>query len=241
MALNIPHQREFFYKKHWTPEMDMLLIQTIVQKKKQVQWGEKVVPDHFIHKATSAIQKEFGCGFTWAETYERFLLLESRYHCFKEVIDTIFKKNKLAEAYYHNGESIFEELTMLFGEEQVKAKDDEQTVIILSDSSDKAPLDDPVISPLQAWSEEVNSPVWQTKEKTRRKLFVDADHASDRCSTNEKKIHLYTVGLEGKMETKVVGVQQLKRSEVASEPKYSPQGSSCASCSPIGWRAHLDA
>ncbi|KAL1553172.1 hypothetical protein AAHA92_13880 [Salvia divinorum] len=219
MALNIPHQREFFYKKHWTPEMDMLLIQTIVQKKKQVQWGEKVVPDHFIHKATSAIQKEFGCGFTWAETYERFLLLESRYHCFKEVIDTvgafwevrsnvvvathqvwrqIFKKNKLAEAYYHNGESIFEE--------QVKAKDDEQTVIILSDSSDKAPLDDPVISPLQAWSEEVNSPVWQTKEKTRRKLFVDADHASDRCSTNEKEIHLYTVGLEGKMETKVVGV-----------------------------------
>ena len=137
------------------------------------------------------------------------------------------QKNKLAEAYYHNGEPIYDELVTLFGDEQAKVEEDEQTLIILSDSSDKAPLHAPVISPLQALSEEVNSPVWPVKEKARRKLFEDPDHVSDRCSTNEKEI-------------KAIGLLQLKHSEVASKPYYSPQGSSCASCSPIGWRANLD-
>ena len=133
------------------------------------------------------------------------------------------QKNQLAEAYYPNGEPIYQELVTLFGDEQAKVGEDEQTLIILPDSSDKAPLHAPVISLLQAWSEEVNSPVWLAKEKIRHKVFVDSDHDSDRCQTNVKDVHSYTVGPNDQMEIKAVGLLQLKLLEVASKPYYSPK------------------
>lgn len=75
------------------------------------------------------------------------------------------QKNKLAETYCQNGKPIYQEPVTLLGDEQVEGGEDEQTLIILSDSSDKAPLHAPVISPLQAWSEKVNSMYGQLKRK----------------------------------------------------------------------------
>ncbi|KAL1555889.1 hypothetical protein AAHA92_11576 [Salvia divinorum] len=256
MALNIPQQSHFFYKRNWSPTADGILIKVLIQKKKELNWHGEIIPEIVIEQATKAIEMGINLCFTSEEINERLVFLESRYRCFKEVVKTpgtfwdfpsnivdatdsvwktIFTKNKLASAYYHKGEPIFNELACLFGENDVKLEKT-TTVIILSETVDNVHVAEPAISHIQCSSEEVNSPMVEAKPNLRRKLFVDANYVDDEGSTTEKDNEADKECQEKNMEMKTQKKGTLRQQLESPQPYASPGGSSCASNSPYIWR-----
>lgn len=88
MALNIPKQSHFFYKNNWSPAADVILVEFLFQKKKELNWHGELIPEFVIEQASKAIEMGIDFCFTSKEINERLVFLESRYRCFKQVVKT---------------------------------------------------------------------------------------------------------------------------------------------------------
>ncbi|KAL1540814.1 hypothetical protein AAHA92_25112 [Salvia divinorum] len=128
MALIVPPHNTFFYKSNWKPEVDSLLLRTVIRKKHDSQCKEPMFPRIFFQEAATVIEKDTSYIFVWDELYERLLFLNHHYTSFKELVKVqathwnvhahtvsaadkvwkaILKKNKLAAAYYYRDEPEF--------------------------------------------------------------------------------------------------------------------------------------
>ncbi|KAL1549623.1 hypothetical protein AAHA92_17703 [Salvia divinorum] len=236
--MNIPLQLCFLYKKCWTPEIDTVLVDTIVRLKDQTKWVLTEFPNYFFFTAAKEIKNLRGTCFTEDELRKRVKFMQVRYQTFKEIINhegafwdmpsksvivaddvwiKIFKKNAFAAAYYYNHEPLYNKLVMLFGMEDVKIED-EKEVIVISETTEKLPTEDTNYFTYDEGSEEVNSPFIFPSPNVRRKLFVEDGDQTDREST--------TLGRD-----RVLPKPPL----VPSGKEKSSRASSCASTSPIGW------
>ncbi|KAL1554874.1 hypothetical protein AAHA92_15382 [Salvia divinorum] len=235
MSMKIPNQDAFFYKGSWSPEVDDKLLSTI-------------------------IRLELGCNFTRIEIHQRVTLLESRLRTFKEILATpgicwdlsqkaiianevvwnkIFQQNPFGRAYYHRDEPEFSRLVSLFRLSNVQVKGAPE-VVVISDSTafvnHSTCMKIEVVEDL----EEVNSPMFGGSWKAKRKLFNDdmeledgVNNSLDRESTNVMTLLCpapHFDGLKNKIENRP---PRRYPSPVRRLPQASPNGTSCASWSPL--------
>ncbi|KAL1553436.1 hypothetical protein AAHA92_14113 [Salvia divinorum] len=156
MAHNLPPQSSFLYASNWTPELDSLLLGTMIRLKIDNNWDGTVFPSNFILEAESVIKQKLGYAFDWAALYDRLHFLEKRYKTFKEMLQVngtywdartnlvipgegvwmeILPRNPLAGAYLSHGDPAYHMLADLFAHNDVKVER-EKTVIMISDSSE---------------------------------------------------------------------------------------------------------
>ncbi|KAL1540522.1 hypothetical protein AAHA92_24865 [Salvia divinorum] len=245
MASDIPRQGAFFYQANWTPEIDTVMLQTILHSKRDAKWEGTVIPIPFLVEAAKTIASEVGITFTWSELYERFQLFEKRYRAFKEVVDAhgaflnvhtntvsapepvwnaIFAKNSFCGAYYYEGEREFNNLSMLFGTTQVEIKKND-TVIVISDTS--------LPKCQNEGSESVYSPIFDTSTKLRRRLF-DEGMSGGSESTNEQP-PFKSLPDDRELQQRVGLPFPPPPSKKNMLPSSSPNGSSCASTNRNKW------
>ncbi|KAL1556310.1 hypothetical protein AAHA92_11954 [Salvia divinorum] len=251
MALNIPPQYTYFYKSNWAPNIDQSLLDSIIRLKLENDLEGMVIPKPFFIIAASDIEYDLGIQLQWNALYERLQFLEQRYLSFKALVKedgtqwimgenvviasdetwaSIFKKNKLASAYYYEGEPEFNRLSVMFGPKEIK-EEKRDDVIVLSDNTIPATSTEVIIS--EGLENEAKGP------KSRRKLFDEATRAGDCESTNITiRSHYYIMGPNGKLERKMFSPKPRKNDGRPPIPNASPGGSSCASsASPVGWRS----
>lgn len=86
MANYIPPQSVFLYKSNWTPEIDEVMLRTIIKMKKAAKWDGIVIPPEFLREVIDVINAEVGILFSWDDVYGRWLFFERRYRSFTDVI-----------------------------------------------------------------------------------------------------------------------------------------------------------
>ncbi|XP_057812007.1 uncharacterized protein LOC131026236 [Salvia miltiorrhiza] len=135
--------------------MHAFFLSVIITQFKMGNWKATKIPTNAIHLARGSLNDVFPSNLTWNDVYKRFMLMENRFRTFKEVIaisetywdlsmngiiavdgiwKRIFKKNELAKAYYHVGESEFDKLAILVASENIKVEHS-KTVVIISDTT----------------------------------------------------------------------------------------------------------
>ncbi|KAL1545563.1 hypothetical protein AAHA92_22272 [Salvia divinorum] len=161
--MNIPQQSSFLYEGKWSPEIDIILVDTIISLKRETRWTLHEFPSWFLLTAVQEIEINIGVLFSEVDLCDRLEVLRVRYRTFKEVLGhcgaywdmpskcviannalwgKIFKKNSFAGAYYYHDEPLYSKLACLFGMDDVKVEGEKQ-VIVISDNTEKLPTDDP--------------------------------------------------------------------------------------------------
>lgn len=82
---NLPEQSSFFYQSNWTPDVDALLLRTILLMQKTLNWKGIMIPKYFWLEAQANIEVEFGFRFTWDQLYERLQSLGYWYQTLRRV------------------------------------------------------------------------------------------------------------------------------------------------------------
>lgn len=110
-----------------------------------------------------------------------------------------------AGAFYHRDDPHFSKLACLYGLDAVK-KEQEVTVVLLSDRTEKISADEPSCYEVNVNETEVNSLVVFPPHSVRRKLFPDEDEPpTDRESTNEDGICFIDLDADWKLHTRMMG------------------------------------
>ncbi|KAL1564909.1 hypothetical protein AAHA92_07192 [Salvia divinorum] len=259
MAHNLPPQSSFLYASNWTPELDSLLLGTMIRLKIDNNWDGTVFPSNFILEAESVIKQKLGYAFDWAALYDRLHFLEKRYKTFKEMLQVngtywdartnlvipgegvwmeILPRNPLAGAYLSHGDPTYHMLADLFAHNDVKVER-EKTVIMISDSSESCNNDFVVRKQTHYGQGHDYDGAIESEpgDHVRRKLVFEEGYPPDMLSTNNRGPTYYTVGEDGKMSKKVEnehangsGSRQMKPRIPPKVPTYT-----CDSSSPIMW------
>ncbi|KAL1568694.1 hypothetical protein AAHA92_00277 [Salvia divinorum] len=234
MAHNLPPQSSFLYASNWNPELDSLLLGTMIRLKIDNNWDGTVFPSHFILEAESVIKHELGYAFDLAALYDRLHFLEKRYKTFKKML----QRNPLARAYFSHGDPAYHMLVDLFAHNDVKVER-EKMVIMISDSSESCNNDFVIRKQTHCgqghdYDEAIDS---DPGAHVCRKLVFEEGYPPDMLSTNNKGPTYFMMGEDGKMSKKVEnehanrsGSRQMKPCIPPKVPMYS-----CDSSSPFMW------
>ncbi|KAG6424910.1 hypothetical protein SASPL_115333 [Salvia splendens] len=224
MSTVLSSQSSFLYEANWSPEIDNLLLGTLLSLKRAKAFKGTVFPSGFILDVAAAIEYELGFAFEWFEVVDRLHFLEKLYTTFKEpthaewtywnpesnlliVIqdswESMLKTNPLVSAYYHQGDPAYRLLDQLFATSDVKVVH-EKTAIVLSDTlvnkgKEHAGSDESVNGLVN--DETINN---EYITHAQRKLVFDEHQQSDRESTTDKGKYFHIVGKSGKLERKLV-------------------------------------
>ncbi|KAG6421657.1 hypothetical protein SASPL_118214 [Salvia splendens] len=149
----------------------------------------------------------------------------------------------LKVTYYHRDDPYFTLLACLYGMDDVK-EEREVEIIVLSDCTEEIPTDEPSCYEVSGFEAEVNSPMMLPPQTVRRKLFPeDAAPPLDQESTNDVGMYFIDIGPDGRLVTRLESTRVLPRSAAAKTDDAgpstrSPNASSVASNSPVGWWPH---
>lgn len=147
------------------------------------------------------------------------------------------QQNPFAGAYYHRDEPEFSRLVSLFKLSNVQVEN-EPDVVVISNSTAYVNHSPTKKTEVVEDLEEVNSPLFGGSWKAKRKLFNDdlelgdgVNNSLDRESTTNVMTHAPRFdGLKNKIENRP---RRRYPSPVRRLPQASPNGSSCASWSPL--------
>ncbi|KAG6410397.1 hypothetical protein SASPL_128455 [Salvia splendens] len=156
MNFIIPPQAVFFYKGKWTPEMDAMLLSTLITLRRGREWEDGNVPEDVPRNVRDVIMHPFGMDLTTDDIAGRVKLLKARYISFKKLVKTngvqwnpqhkiVFASDstwnfifKVAGCFGHgiflSGRTRFSLLASFFGQFDVKVEFP-QEVIAISDNS----------------------------------------------------------------------------------------------------------
>ncbi|KAL1544819.1 hypothetical protein AAHA92_21622 [Salvia divinorum] len=155
MPPNFKDQNEYFYHGGWTPEMDNLLLTSILREKQMHSFEGTVIPVEFLYEAEATIEEETGVRVNRDDVYNRLQFLEHRYRSFKGLVDhagtrwdkpsnkvfasektwtAILKNSEFIGAYTVDGEPGFKQMQMLFSGDGLK-QNKNQEVITISDTT----------------------------------------------------------------------------------------------------------
>ncbi|KAG6416272.1 hypothetical protein SASPL_123698 [Salvia splendens] len=217
-----------------------------------------------MEKAQHAVQTKTSIMLTEVDIKQRLDFLKQRYTTFKAVVgnkgasydvvdkvvrasdviwEAILKKTPLAAAYYHRDDPHFPLLACLYGMDDVKEEKD-VSVIVLSDCTEEIPTDEPSCYEVSGFEAEVNSPAMLPPQTVRRKLFPeDVAPPLDQESTNDVGMYFIDIGPDGRLVTRLESTRVLPRpaaakTDDAGPSTRSPNVSSVASNSPLGWWPH---
>ncbi|XP_042004951.1 uncharacterized protein LOC121753770 [Salvia splendens] len=157
--------------------------------------------------------------------------------------EEILKKTPFAAAYYHRDDPHFPQLACLYGMDDVK-EEKEVEIIVLSDCTEEIPTDEPSCYEVSGFVAEVNSPMMLPPQMIRRKLFAeDAAPQHDQESTNDVGMYFIDIAPDGRLLTHLERTRVLPRAAAAKTDDTgpsarSPNASSVASNSPLGWWPH---
>ncbi|KAL1568815.1 hypothetical protein AAHA92_00376 [Salvia divinorum] len=240
--MNFPPQYMFFYKGKWTPEMDTILVDTLLRLKGEAGWILEEFPSYFLLTAGKEIEEK-----------EHVLLYEIELSNWdfrtKSVIapeavwGKMCKKNPLAGAYFYVEEPQYTKLACLFGMDDIKVEG-EKEVILISESTEKKSDEEPSCYEIDDACEEVTSPTAKPAVRANRKPFTDVNELTDRESTTEPGLYFINVAPDGKLRTRLEKGRVLPKVQAVNTPGVglsnpSSHASSCRSNSPIGWWSHL--
>lgn len=123
-------------------------------------------------------------------------------------------------------------------------KEREIDVIVLSDCTEVIPTDEPSCYEVSGFEAEVNSPATFPAQTVRRKLFPEDDEPPvDRESTTDVGMYFIDIGPDGRLVTRLESGRVLAKPDAANKDEVgpsnrSPNASSVASNSPLGWWPH---
>ncbi|KAG6430352.1 hypothetical protein SASPL_108417 [Salvia splendens] len=163
MNFIIPPQAVFFYKGKWTPEMDAMLLSTLITLRRGREWEDGNVPEDVLRNVRDVIMHPFGMDLTTDDIAGRVKLLKARYISFKKLVKTngvqwnpqhrivvasdstwnfIFKRDASAAAYFYRDEPDFSLLASFFGQFDVKVEFPQEVIAISDNSAEVIVLSD---------------------------------------------------------------------------------------------------
>ncbi|KAL1563579.1 hypothetical protein AAHA92_06029 [Salvia divinorum] len=252
----IPPQEAFFYNGKWSQQLDRLLLSTVLRIKGRQPWAGNAVPESVMYEAMKSIIKEGDASEICINDIKvRLDELKARYTTFNELVATrgvqwdhdsnvviaddeivwrkILKQHPFAGAYYHTDEPQLYLLASMFGLTDVEMED--ETIIIITSDTTKpiCNLHGPLVAS-PADPDEVNSPCVGGAFKARRKLFVEESATDDRHSSTVASVFYHGTGVDGSLKLKMENQPPCCMNLVKiNQSKFSPGGSSTASCSPF--------
>ncbi|KAL1563323.1 hypothetical protein AAHA92_05805 [Salvia divinorum] len=262
--MNFPPQYMFFYKGKWTPEMDTILVDTLLRLKGETSWILEEFPSYFLLTAAKEIEEKEHVLLYEIELSNRVEALHTRYLAFKDLLaqkgaywdfrtksviapeaawEKMCKKTRLAGAYFYEEEPQYNKLACLFGMDHIKVEG-EKEVIVISESTKKKSDEEPSCYEIDDAYEEVTSPTAKRAVCADRKPFIDVDEPTNRESTTEPGIYFIDVAVDGQLRTSLEKGRALPKVKAVNTPGVGPSNpsshaSSCGSNSPIGWWPHL--
>ncbi|KAL1550155.1 hypothetical protein AAHA92_18155 [Salvia divinorum] len=84
--MDIPLQSIFLYKGNWIPEIDNMLVDTLIKLKATKPWAPTEYRIHAVVTAMNEIEATIGKCFGEADVETRLSFLEIRYKIFKKVL-----------------------------------------------------------------------------------------------------------------------------------------------------------
>ncbi|KAG6418783.1 hypothetical protein SASPL_120988 [Salvia splendens] len=163
MNFIIPPQAVFFYKGKRTPEMDAMLLSTLITLRRGREWEDGNVPEDVLRNVRDVIMHPFGMDLTTDDIAGRVKLLKARYISFKKLVKTngvqwnpqhrivvasdstwnfIFKRDASAAAYFYRDEPDFSLLASFFGQFDVKVEFPQEVIAISDNSAEVIVLSD---------------------------------------------------------------------------------------------------
>ncbi|KAG6403393.1 hypothetical protein SASPL_135611 [Salvia splendens] len=178
MNPNFKAQHEYFYHDGWTPEMDSIILSSLLREKKAHNFDGIVIPVEFLYEAEATLEEDIGVRVNRDDIYNRLLFLERRYRSFKGLVEHA--------AYIVDGEPEYKQMQMMFGGEGLQLENNEE-VITISETTLEAEFDDTMRSGKTYVTGQSSAAAGKQKGKMNpRKLFDDVGNASDHESTNGK-------------------------------------------------------
>ncbi|XP_042038001.1 uncharacterized protein LOC121783884 isoform X2 [Salvia splendens] len=87
MDLNFKAQHEDFYHGGWTPEMDSIILSSILREKQAHNFVGTVIPVEFLYEAEATLEEDIGVQVNRDDIYNRLLFLERHYRAFKGLVE----------------------------------------------------------------------------------------------------------------------------------------------------------
>ncbi|KAG6387656.1 hypothetical protein SASPL_152848 [Salvia splendens] len=163
MNFIFPPQAVFFYQGKWTPEMDAMLLSTLITLRRGREWEDGNVPEDVLRNVRAVIMHPFGVDLTPDDIAGRVKLLKARYMSFKKLVKTagvqwnpqdrivvasdttwnfILKRDASAAAYFYRDEPDFSLLASFFGQSDVKVEFPQEVIAISDNSAEVIVLSD---------------------------------------------------------------------------------------------------
>ncbi|KAG6407789.1 hypothetical protein SASPL_130787 [Salvia splendens] len=166
MNPNFKAQHEYFYHDGWTPEMDSIILSSLLREKKAHNFEGIVIPVEFLYEAEATLEEDIGVRVNRDDIYNRLLFLERRYRSFKGIVEhagtrwdkpsnkvfasektwaALLKASEFLGAYIVDGEPEYKQMQMMFGGEGLQLENNED-VITIFDTTLEAEFDDTMCS-----------------------------------------------------------------------------------------------